>query len=104
MAAHLLSILIFLPLLGVLGLLFIKSDDHRNYRWVSILVTALQLCLSIYLFVAFKPEYFQFHSYDSLVYMEKANWFQLPLGDLGILSVNYFLGIDGLSLSMILLS
>jgi len=104
MAAHLLSILIFLPLLGVLGLLFIKSDDHRNYRWVSILVTALQLCLSIYLFVAFKPEYFQFHSYDSLVYMEKANWFQLPLGNLGILSVNYFLGIDGLSLSMILLS
>lgn len=104
MAAHILSILIFLPLLGVLGLLFIKSDDHRNYRWVSILVTALQLGLSIYLFAAFKPEYFQFHSYDSLVYMEKANWFQLPLGNLGILSVNYFLGVDGLSLSMILLS
>ncbi|WP_018342276.1 complex I subunit 4 family protein [Cytophaga aurantiaca] len=104
MATHILSILIFLPLLGVLGLLFIQGDDHRSYRWVSVLVTALQLALSIYLFTAFKPEYFQFHSYDSLVYMEKANWFQLSLGNLGILSVNYFLGIDGLSLSMILLS
>ena len=104
MASHILSILIFLPLLGLLGLLFIKGEDHRNYRWISVAVTALQLCLSIYLFVAFKPEYFQFHSYDSLVYMEKANWFQLRLGNLGVLSVNYFLGIDGLSLSMILLS
>jgi NADH-quinone oxidoreductase subunit M len=104
MATHILSILIFLPLLGILGLLFIQSDDYRNYRWVSIAVTALQLCLSIYVFAEFKPEYFQFHSYDSLVYSEKANWFQLPLGNLGILSVNYFLGIDGLSLSMILLS
>lgn len=104
MATHILSILIFLPLLGVLGLLFIQSDDYRNYRWVSVLVTTLQLGLSIYLFVEFKPEYFQFHSYDSLVYMEKANWFQLALGNLGILSVNYFLGVDGLSLSMILLS
>lgn len=104
MATHILSILIFLPFLGVLGLLFIQGEDHRNYRWVSVGITALQLCLSIYLFVSFKPEYFQFHSYDSLVYMEKANWFQLPLGNLGILSVNYFLGVDGLSLSMILLS
>jgi NADH-quinone oxidoreductase subunit M len=104
MATHILSILIFLPLLGVLGLLFIQGDDYRSYRWVSVLVTALQLALSIYLFAAFKPEYFQFHSYDSLVFMEKANWFQLPLGNLGILSVNYFLGVDGLSLSMILLS
>jgi NADH-quinone oxidoreductase subunit M len=68
MATHILSILIFLPLLGILGLLFIQSDDYRNYRWVSIAVTALQLCLSIYVFAEFKPEYFQFHSYDSLVY------------------------------------
>ncbi|HSY60446.1 MAG TPA: proton-conducting transporter membrane subunit, partial [Cytophaga sp.] len=104
METHILSILIFLPLLGVLGLLFIQGEDHRNYRWISVVVTLLQLGLSIYLFATFKPEYFQFHSYDSLVYMEKTNWFQLPLGNLGILSVNYFLGVDGLSLSMILLS
>lgn len=104
MASHILSILIFLPLLGVLGLLFIQGEDHRNYRWITVTVTALQLCLSIYLFTTFKPEYFQFHSYDSLVVLEKMNWFHLSLGNLGILSVNYFLGMDGLSVSMILLS
>lgn len=104
MATHVLSILIFLPLFGLLGLLFIQGEDQRNYRWVSIAVTAAQLILSVYLFVEFKPEYFQFHSYDSLVYMEKGNWFQLSLGNLGILSINYFLGVDGLNLSMILLS
>lgn len=104
MATHLLSILIFLPLFGVLGLLFLQGNDHRTFRWVPIAVTAAQLILSVYLFVEFKPEYFQFHSYDSLVYMEKGNWFQLSLGSLGILSINYFLGVDGLSLSMLLLS
>jgi NADH-quinone oxidoreductase subunit M len=104
MASHILSILIFLPLLGLLGLLFIQGEEHTRYRWISVTVAALQLCLSVYLFIAFKPEYFQFHSYDSLVFIEKANWFQLSLGDLGILSINYFLGIDGLSLSMLLLS
>jgi len=104
MASHILSILIFLPLLGLLGLLFIQGEEHTRYRWISVTVAALQLCLSVYLFIEFKPEYFQFHSYDSLVYIEKVNWFQLSLGDLGILSINYFLGLDGLSLSMLLLS
>ena len=104
MESHLLSMLIFLPLLGLLGLVFIQGEEHTKYRWITIAVTALQLVLSIYLFATFKPEYFQFHSYDSLVFIEKANWFQLSLGDLGILSINYFLGIDGLNLSMVLLS
>lgn len=104
MASHILSILIFLPLLGILGLLVIQGEDHRNYRWISVVVTAVQFILGVYLFATFKPEYFQFHSYDSLVLMEKANWFHLSLGNLGVLSVNYFLGVDGLSLSMILLS
>lgn len=104
MATHLLSILIFCPLLGLAALLFIQNKDNIPYRWITLGITALQLIITLGLFIQFQPEYFQFHSYDSLVYAEKGNWFQLSLGDLGILSVNYFLGIDGLSLSMVLLS
>ena len=104
MAEHILSILIFLPLLGLGPMLFIQSKDYRQYRWITLVVTAIQLLITLGLFINFKPEFFPFHSYDSLVYIEKANWFQLSLGDLGILSINYFLGIDGLSLSMVLLS
>lgn len=104
MASYILSILIFLPILGLFGLVFIQGEEHTKYRWISVLVTAIQLCITLFLFVEFKPEFFQFHSYDSLVYMEKANWFQLSIGDLGILSINYFLGVDGLSLSLLLLS
>jgi len=104
MASYILSILIFLPILGLLGLVCIQGEGHTRYRWISLAVTAIQLCITLFLFVEFKPEYFQFHSYDSLIYMEKANWFQLSIGDLGILSINYFLGVDGLSLSLLLLS
>ncbi len=104
MATHLLSILIFCPLIGLGALLFLQNKDHIPYRWITLGVTALQLIITLGLFIQFQPEYFQFHSYDSLVYAEKGNWFQLSLGDLGILSVNYFLGIDGLSLSLVLLS
>jgi len=104
MASYILSILIFLPLLGLLGLVFIQGEEHTKYRWISVAVTAIQLCITLFLFIEFKPEYFQFHSYDSLVYMEKANWFQLSIGELGILSINYFIGVDGLSLSLLLLS
>ncbi len=104
MASHILSILIFLPLLGLLGLVFIQGEEHTKYRWITVAITGIQLCVTLFLFINFKPEYFQFHSYDSLVYAEKANWFQLSIGNLGILSINYFLGVDGLNLSLLLLS
>ena len=104
MASHILSILIFLPLLGLLGLVFIQGEEHSKYRWITVAITGIQLCVTLFLFINFKPEYFQFHSYDSLVYAEKANWFQLSIGNLGILSINYFLGVDGLNLSLLLLS
>ena len=40
----------------------------------------------------------------NLQMMEKASWFSLKLGSLGALSVDYFLGVDGLNISMVLLA
>jgi NADH-quinone oxidoreductase subunit M len=50
------------------------------------------------------PEYFPLHTSDSFVYKDFHPWFTLPLGQLGYLSVNYFVAVDGLTISLLLLS
>ncbi len=36
--------------------------------------------------------------------LEQANWITLPLGSLGVVSIDYLLGVDGISLPLVLLS
>ena len=86
---HLLSILIFLPLIGVAAILTIKCE--KTGKWIALGTTLLDFILSIPLWICFdntKPE-FQFE--------EKASWFTG-------LNISYHLGIDGISLFMVLLT
>jgi NADH-quinone oxidoreductase subunit M len=99
---HLLSLLIWLPLLAIIGILFIQNQ--RMYKYITLGLTIIQLLLTLCLFYNFTNERFIFHSIDSLQFVEKYNWFQLSLGALGKFQVDYFLGVDGLNVSMLLLS
>lgn len=99
---HLLSWLIWLPLLAIIGIVFIQNQ--RSYKYITLGVTIVQFFLTLYLFLNFSNDRFIFHSNDSFNYVEKYNWFQLSLGALGTFQVDYFLGVDGLNNAMLLLS
>jgi NADH-quinone oxidoreductase subunit M len=85
----LLSVLIFLPLAGALVAMFLPSESSARY-W-ALLITGANALLSIPLYTGFNPNtaLFQFG--------ETHPW--IPLWN-----INYTLGVDGISLLLILLT
>lgn len=88
---HLLSYIVFIPLVGAaLVLLTPKAYEHL-YRVLAISSTGLTLLLILFAVTSFNgalvPE---ISGEGNLQMMEKASWFSLKLGSLGALSVDYF--------------
>ena len=88
---HYLSILLFLPLVGAILLLFISKEKEDTFRWVANGVTLLEFVISIPLWFSFNPQNPDFQ------FVERAPW--IPS-----VGAEYFLGIDGFSTLLILLT
>ena len=91
----LLSLLILVPLLGavLVGFGLTKTYD----RSVAIVVSGLQLLVLLYLA-------FNFDLGKGFQFQETAHWIDLSLGVLGHFSSQYTLGMDGLSLPLVMLT
>ncbi len=91
MTFPILSTLIFLPILASITLLFIKFKNSRNYFIYGLVVSFIELILSCKLLCDFNKnlEGFQFTEVFTLL----TNY-----------DIKYFVGIDGISLLMILLT
>ena len=84
-----LSLLVFLPLAGVIPLLLLKNDEAAKYSTLA--VTLLIAIISL-------PLYFKFDKTTAMYqFGEHHAW--IPMWD-----INYTLGIDGISLLLILLT
>ena len=89
----LLTIVTFLPLVGVLFLALIRGDDDaakRNIRVIALLTTVVDFLLSLLIWVRFDP------SNPGFQLEEKASW----LGNL----FSYHMGVDGISVAFVLLT
>lgn len=104
---HILSLLIFVPLLAALVLLLIPARVSAAGKWVTLVATAVQVVLAFLLWSGFRsgagaPQgVFNAEGYQ---FVEKLEWFSLPLGEIGYLSADYFIGVDGLSVGLVLLA
>lgn len=94
MDQHLLSMLIILPLIGVAFIgFFIKEDSNgaKNARLTALWTTLVTFIASLVLWWQFDPTTADFQ------FVEKMAWFE------GY-GINYYLGVDGISLFMIILT
>ena len=90
----LLSLITFLPLVGVLCLMFVKGDEEivaRNARATALLTSGFTFILSLYMYILFDKTSADFQ------FLEKRDW--LPG-----LNVSYRMGVDGISVFFLLLS
>jgi NADH-quinone oxidoreductase subunit M len=88
----LLSLVIWVPILGGLLVLAAGNTNNKNtVRWLSLLVSVITFGLSIPLFSSFDSTTFQ------MQFVEKLTW--IPTFD-----INYHLGVDGISMPLILLT
>ncbi|WP_066176217.1 complex I subunit 4 family protein [Bacillus marinisedimentorum] len=99
--SYLLSLLIFSPLAGVIALAFVPATQEKTLKLVGFLGTLLPLILSL---VAYSM--FDFNAKISQ-FIESYKW--ISFGDPAIMNgssfdINYELGVNGLSLVLILLT
>ena len=90
-----LSFLVFLPILGAVAVMLLPREQEHNARWVAGAFTALNLAAAVALFVSFD------RADASLQFVAQRTW--IDASDVGF-NVQYFLGVDGLSATMILLT
>ncbi|OIN60439.1 complex I subunit 4 family protein [Arsenicibacter rosenii] len=93
-----LSLLIFLPLIGALVVALLPDNQHIPFKWLTLGVAMAELLLSVVAYTQFDQ---QQAGYQLL---EQADWITLPLGNLGVVSIDYLLGVDGISLPLVVLS
>lgn len=88
-----LNLLIIFPLVTCLILLFVK--DSRTIKSIALGGSVLQLMLSILLFVKYRIQIAQ--SSSKMIFESSTTWFSS-------LNINYHIGVDGISVAMILLT
>ncbi|MCF6093236.1 NADH-quinone oxidoreductase subunit M [Microaerobacter geothermalis] len=100
---NLLTILTFSPVLGILILLLVPRDKAGVIKWVGILSTLLPLAIALFLYGNFD------FTTDEMQFQENYSWISIPFGTSPagqpvFLSLDYQLGLDGLSLALVILS
>src|SRR4026207_641872 len=88
-----LTLLTFFPLLGVLVLFFISSDNKNALRWTTLITTLITLAISVWVLTMFNA------SNPDLQLEARYDWIQVAGWN-----IQYYLGIDGLSILLVLLT
>ena len=98
MSDYLLTLLIFIPLLGALLALLWPNERSRSLRVLTVVVCAVEVVISGFMYAGFEL------SSDGYQFSEVVDWITLPLGSLGTVSIDYALAVDGISLPLVLLA
>ncbi len=103
----------FLPIIGMILIAIIpkgKDEDSREisaglFRWLTVLITFLQLILALVIYFNYNFSLAGINSIEGMQFVEKVSWISvsnMPL--LGDVNIDYFVGIDGISAPMVLLT
>jgi NADH-quinone oxidoreductase subunit M len=93
-----LTIFIFLPLLGSILIAISPNSFEKYFKWINLIFSSLGLLIALSLFIHFD------RSVSTYQFLEQANWITVSLGTMGTLSIDYLLGVDGISLPLVLLA
>src|SRR5512145_139770 len=88
---HLLLLILFVPTLAALVLLFLPTGENKLFRWFALVASLIPLALSLY-------AWFNFDATQSGFQFERSyEWYEA-------IGSSLHLGVDGLSLTMVLLT
>ncbi len=91
MSQHLLSWLIWLPVVGAIATVVFGSADKQRARWIALTTALITFAISIPLYTGYVAET------GTMQFVEKHVW-------MAALNVNYHLGVDGISVALIVLT
>jgi len=100
-----LSWIALLPIVGMIIVLMIPKEQRQAIRWGSLFFTAVQLALAVIIFLKFDKGMTGINTQEGMQFVERAAWIDIKsVAWFGRIHIEYLLGIDGLSVSMVLLT
>jgi NADH-quinone oxidoreductase subunit M len=89
--SHLLSLILFIPAVAAVVMFFLPKDEVKFLHWFAFVASLIPFVLSVYLWIQFKPDASGFQ------FQEQYTWY-------AAIGSSLHLGVDGLSLTMVLLT
>ena len=100
-----LSWMVFLPVIGMIIIAFIPKSSEKSIKYVALIFPLLQILLSIVLLMNYNSQLAGVNSFDTFQFREKLTWINIPAVIWqGNINIEYLMGIDGISLPMVLLT
>jgi NADH-quinone oxidoreductase subunit M len=90
---HPLVLVTFFPLLGVLVLLFINNENKNVLRWTAVITSLITFLISLWVLASFDPNQADLQMVINLPWIQVSSW-----------NISFFMGIDGLSILLVLLT
>ena len=85
--------------------LLLPRESRDAIRWTSLAVTILQVVLAVIIFARFDRTLAGINTAAGMQFVERATWIDIKsVAWFGRVHIEYFLGIDGLSVVMVLLT
>jgi NADH-quinone oxidoreductase subunit M len=83
----------FFPMLGVIAILFLHQEQKALARWTALIVSLITFIISLAILVQFNPGNPNLQMVVDVPWIQVAGW-----------TISFFLGIDGLSILLVLLT
>jgi len=101
-----LTLLIFIPIIFALIIAVLPSNLRGSFKYIALLATLIQFGLSIWIYCNFKTGgyYGGINREAQYQFMQKLPWINLDLGSIGKMQVDYFVGIDGISVTLLVMT
>lgn len=100
-----LSWITLLPILGMVIILFIPKTQEKAIKGLTLLITSIQVILAIVILAGFNYAKGGVFDASSFQFIEKFRWIDIEgFSWIGRIKIDYYLGIDGLSVPLVLLT
>lgn len=100
-----LSLITFLPILGMVIILFLPKTQTLVIKSLTLLITGIQVILSAFILSAYNFSLAGINDPNSFQFVEKFRWIDIAgFSWIGQIKIDYYLGIDGLSAPLVLLT
>ena len=100
-----LSLITFLPVLGMLIIMFLPKTQTQVIKSLTLLITSVQLVLAVLILANYNYAAGGINDASSFQFIERFTWIDISgFSWIGKIKIDYFLGIDGLSVPMVLLT
>ncbi len=97
MIDHILTLLIAFPLLGAMLVAVLPSSYISQFKWIALSALLLDFAVIVFLYLGYNV------AEPGLQFAENTDWITVPIGSLGVVSIDYALAIDGISFPLVIL-